>query len=47
MLALAGLVVDARDHEAASFYKYLGFTLLNQQAQRLFLLMQVLQGLAN
>lgn len=47
MLAVAGLVVDAKDHNAASFYKHLGFTPLNQQAQRLFLPMQVLQGLAN
>jgi GNAT superfamily N-acetyltransferase len=47
MLAVAGLVVDAKDHNAASFYKHLGFTPLNQQAQRLFLPMEVLQGLAN
>ena len=47
MLAVAGLVVDAKDHDAARFYKHLGFTPLNQQAQRLFLSMQVLQGLAN
>jgi ribosomal protein S18 acetylase RimI-like enzyme len=46
MLAVAGLVVDAKDNHAASFYKHLGFTPLNQQAQRLFLPMQVLQGLA-
>ncbi len=45
MLAVAGLVVDAKDHHAASFYKHLGFTPLNQQARRLFLPMQVLQGL--
>ncbi len=45
MLAVAGLVVDAKDHHAASFYKHLGFTPLNQQAQRLFLPMHVLQGL--
>lgn len=46
MLAVAGLVVDAKDHNAARFYKHLGFTPLNQQAQRLFLSMQVLRGLA-
>jgi GNAT superfamily N-acetyltransferase len=47
MLAVAGLVVDAKDHHAASFYEHLGFTPLNQQAQRFFLPMQLLQGLAN
>jgi GNAT superfamily N-acetyltransferase len=47
MLAVAGLVVDAKDNNAARFYKHLGFTPLNQQAQRLFLPMQVLQGLIN
>jgi ribosomal protein S18 acetylase RimI-like enzyme len=47
MLAVAGLVVDAKDHTAASFYKHLGFMPLNQQAQRLFLPMQVLQGLVD
>jgi ribosomal protein S18 acetylase RimI-like enzyme len=47
MLAVAGLVVDAKDHNAASFYKHLGFMPLNQQEQRLFLPMQVLQGLVN
>jgi GNAT superfamily N-acetyltransferase len=45
MLAVAGLVVEAKDHNAVRFYKHLGFTSLNQQAQRLFLPMQVLQGL--
>ena len=44
MLAIAGLVVDAKDLAAVSFYKHLGFTPLNQQAQRLFLSMQVLRG---
>jgi hypothetical protein len=38
-------VVDAKDDNAAGFYKHLGFAPLNQQAQRLFLPMQVLQGL--
>lgn len=47
MLAVAGLVVDAKDDHAASFYKHLGFTPLNHQAQRLFLSMQVLQGMAD
>jgi ribosomal protein S18 acetylase RimI-like enzyme len=45
MLAVAGLVVEAKDHNAVSFYKHLGFTSLNQQAQRLFLPMQIMQGL--
>lgn len=47
MLAVAGLVVDAKDLAAVSFYKHLGFTPLNQQAQRLFLSMRVLRGLAS
>jgi GNAT superfamily N-acetyltransferase len=55
MLAVEGLVVDAKDQNAARFYKHLGFSplsplsplsALNHQVQRFFLSMPVLHALA-
>jgi GNAT superfamily N-acetyltransferase len=47
MLAVAGVIVDAKDGTAASFYKHLGFIPLTSQERRLFLPMQVLQELVD
>ncbi len=45
MLAVTGVLVEAKNSKAASFYKHMGFMLLSSQEQRLFLPMQVIQNL--
>ena len=45
MLAVTGVLVEAKDSKAVSFYKHMGFMSLSSQEQRLFLPMQVIQNL--
>ena len=45
VLAMAGLVVDAKDEAAVRFYRHFGFEPLVSSAQRLFLPMQALRRL--
>ena len=45
VLAVAGLVVDAKDEAAARFYRHFGFEPLVSSSQRLFLPMQSLRRL--
>jgi GNAT superfamily N-acetyltransferase len=47
MLAVTGVLVEAKDSNAASFYKHMGFMSLSSHEQRLFLPMQVIQNLVS
>jgi GNAT superfamily N-acetyltransferase len=47
MLAVTGVLVEAKDSKAVSFYKHLGFMSLSSQEHRLFLPMQVIQNLVS
>ena len=46
VLAVAGLVVDAKDSTSADFYRHFGFVPMQPTGRRLFLSVRVLQQLA-
>lgn len=45
VLAMAGVIVDAKDANAEAFYRHFGFVPLPGRADRLFLAMQSVEGL--